>query len=104
MPGLLDYTDDQLAGMSHADLYRLRNLFADKLAQNRIAPFEHRAFAREAVTENPLLSIPIALATPIYQGYKALPLGARSRSDPGWDQIGQGLLGIGEGIAGFFRR
>jgi len=89
------YTDDQLKRMRHSTLYSARD-FIDKKDQNRVANFEHRAFAREVSKENPLMSIPVALATPGYQIYKMFD--ARSRSDPSFDQIDHGMLGVGEGL------
>lgn len=84
----------QLATMPHAELYQLRA----KLPKNQqalIAPYEHRAFAREAVGENPWMALPIAAGTFAYQPYKML-FGARS--EPSFKQVGQGLKGIYEGL------
>lgn len=84
----------QLAGMDHASLYAARGyLPADQ--QGVISPYEHRAFAREATAENPLMALPIAAGTLAYQPYKAL-MGARSA--PSLSQVGQGLAGVGEGL------
>ena len=87
-----------LAGADHASLYAAR-AGATRDQQNMIAPYEHRAFAREAVTENPWMALPIAAGIPAYQAYKGL-LGARS--DPSIDQVWQGFRGIGEGLLGSF--
>lgn len=92
--GLLD---DDLSKMPHADLYRMRGAAQDQALQDLLAKYEHRAFAREATAENPLLALPIAVATPLYQAAKLL--GATgSRSQPSWSQMGHGLLGVGEGL------
>lgn len=87
-----------LAEMSHEQLYNLRNLYTNnKAIQNLIAPFEHRAFAREAVKEQPLMAIPIGLATPAYSMYKqAFNTGARS--SPSLAEISQAYRGIKEGL------
>lgn len=86
-----------LATSSHADLYMQREKTTDKAEQNRIAPYEHRAFAREATAENPLLAVPIALAAPIYQASKAIP-GMESRSDASVEQLLQSWIGVAEGL------
>lgn len=92
--GLLSFTPEELSQMDHATLYSARR-FIPPDQQGLISPYEHRAFAREATTENPLLALPIAAGTMLYQPYKAL-MGARS--DPSFSQVGQGLLGVGEGV------
>ncbi len=84
----------QMAGMPHAALYSARGQ-ATPEQQNVISPYEHRAFAREAVAENPMMALPIAAAIPAYQLYKSI-FGARS--SPSLAQVGQGYLGIGEGL------
>lgn len=101
MAGLLN--PDDLAKMEHARLYMLREKLKSKQDQNALAGYEHRAFAREAVGDNPLMALPIAASIPLYQLSKMIP-GLESRSDASWGQTGQGLLGIGEGLARFFRR
>lgn len=96
------YTQDELATMDHATLYTLRT----RNEGNRdvfalLAPFEHRAFAREATEENPALAVPIALATPLYAGAKAMGLmrDGGNATDPSMKQVGYGLAGVGEGLA-----
>jgi hypothetical protein len=89
---------DPYSTLDHATLYRLRREAQDRELQNLLAGYEHRAFAREATADNPLMGVPIALATPLYQGAKLLGL-TDSRSAPSWSQMGQGLLGVGEGWA-----
>jgi len=95
---LKSFTPEQLGAMDHSLLYSARGYAAPE-QQDMISPFEHRAFAREATRENPLMALPIALATPIYAGAKALGL-TRSRSGASLDQVGQGLRGVGEGLLG----
>jgi hypothetical protein len=87
-------SDEELSKTDHSTLYAARS-YANQSGQNKIAPYEHRAFAREAVKDNPLMAIPIAAGIPSYQVYKAI-MGARSKAS--WSQVGQGLLGIGEGL------
>ena len=95
--GLFDdsYDPEGLAGLSHADLYMLR----DQLPQYQglLAPYEHRAFAREAVSKNPLLALSIATAIPLYQLQKLFGA-SNARSAPSLDQMTQGYKGIWEGL------
>lgn len=89
------FDKDYLEKMSHADLYRMRaQLGAD---QGLLAPYEHRAFAREATAENPLMALPIATAIPFYQLQKILGLSG-ARSAPSMDQMVQAYKGIWEGL------
>ena len=99
MPGLLN--PDSLAGLDHSTLFNLRERYKDKALQDLLAGYEHRAFAREAVGDNPLMALPIALAAPLYQASKLI---SPSRSDPSWGQLGHGLLGVGEGLLAAIRR
>jgi hypothetical protein len=97
MAGLADFLQGDLSGMDHATLYRLRELAKSQQEQDQLAGYEHRAFAREAVGDNPLMSIPIGLAAPLYQISKFMP-GNKSRSNPGLWQLGQAYTSIGEGL------
>lgn len=69
--------------------------------QNAISPYEHRAYARETVRENPMSALGIAVGTLGYQPYKAIMQNTRSK--PSLDQLGQGLYGVGEGLWGAFQ-
>lgn len=89
-----------LSSLPHSLLYSARQYIPKEL-QGKVSPFEHRAFAREAVGENPLMALPIAVGVPAYQAYKAI-VGARSA--PSLSQVGQGLLGIGEGLLSSLRK
>ncbi len=91
MKGLLD--------LPHSELYRMRDRAKDQAEQDLLAGYEHRAFAREAVGENPLMALPITAAIPLYQLAKILRM-TGSRSQPSWGQMGQGLLGVKEGLLG----
>lgn len=90
--------DKDWSTSTHAELYVARSKAKTQEEQDKLAGLEHQAFAREATAENPLLAVPIALATPLYQAGKALGL-TDSRSKPSVTQLGQGLKGIGEGLA-----
>lgn len=85
----------ELAKLDHASLYAARQ-YVPREQQGDISPYEHRAFAREATTENPWMGLPIAAGTLAYQPYKMLT--GKSRSGASLDQVGQGLIGVGEGL------
>jgi hypothetical protein len=89
-------TPEQLAAMDHYSLLMARK-GADQGMQNRLAPYEHRAYAREAVTDNPLYAPFLAGAIPAYQIKKMIT--GEGRSQPSMEHVLQGLLGVGEGIA-----
>ena len=92
----------ELAKMSHYDLYKQRLLpGAD---QNYLAPFEHRAFTREAVENNPLMALPVAASIPIYEIAKLLHLQKGARSDPSIASYLQGSFGIGEGLYNAYQK
>lgn len=95
---LQNLTPQQLRSMDHSSLYAARGrLPRDARAMHdKIAPYEHRAFAREATAENPLMALPIAAGTLAYQPYKLLM--GQSRSGASLDQVGHGLAGVGEGL------
>jgi hypothetical protein len=95
---MMQQDPEKLSKLDHATLYMMRAR-APKEMQGLLSPFEHQAFAREAVQENPLMALPIAAGTIAYQPYKML-FGARSA--PSLDQVGRGLLGVGQGLGGWF--
>ena len=97
---LRSLSPDQLSQMDHASLYAARQ-YVPRDQQGDISPYEHRAFAREATQENPWMGIPIAAGTLAYQPYKILT--GKSRSGASLDQVGQGLVGVGEGLWGAFQ-
>ena len=92
---LLDIPGDRLAKMPHDLLYNTRSRVPSE-QQNKIAPYEHRAFAREAIGENVLRAPAIAAGILAYQPYKMLT--GKSRSSASLDQVLQGFAGVGEGI------
>ena len=96
-------TGDMLAGMGFKTLNDLRDRNTDPQLQNLLAGYEHRAFAREYLTENPWMIPSMAVATPGYTAMKMLPkavTGNRSRSQPSLFELGQGMMGVGEGAVG----
>ena len=99
-------TPSDLATMSHADLFNLRDANSgDYKVQQALAPYEHQAFAREATAANPLMAVPIALATPIYSAAKMLGYGSSDRDTtaPTLSEIGKGLRGVGQGLLSSIR-
>lgn len=102
---LASYTPQQLGAVDHATLFQARDANAGNMQlQQLLAPYEHRAFAREATRENPLMAVPIALATPLYAGAKAAGfMRDDNTTDPSMKQVAQGLTGVGEGLWGAFQ-
>lgn len=95
----LDHLDPkQLEGLSHADIYALRDRAGEKHpSQDMLAALEHQAYAREATKDNPLMALSLAFATPAYGLSKALGI------TPGWgkDVLGEimgGYKGIAQGL------
>lgn len=86
---------DQLPAMSHDLLYAAR-AHAPQDMQGLLASPEHQAFAREATRENPMMALPIAAGSLAYPLYKALF--SPGRSEPSFDQVKSGLLGVGQGL------
>lgn len=90
-----EFQPADMATMSHADLYNARRNVAQAL-QDQIAPYEHRAAAREAVTADPWMAASYGVAIPAYQIYKAIMPGPRSAGSP--EQVKQAYMGILEGL------
>jgi hypothetical protein len=91
-----NWTPDQMAKMSHADLYNARRGQA-QVMQAMLAPYEHRAAAREATQQDPMMALSYGVAAPGYQIYKALGFGD-SRSGADLNQLKQAYIGIIEGL------
>ena len=99
-----DTSTDWLAGLSWDDLLRMRNQTVDPSAQALIAPYEHRAYAREQVAENPLMApVYSGLLIPGYQAGKATGL-LSARTPASWDEFMGGQRGVAEGLADWWRR
>lgn len=85
--------------MSHAALVNLRNsLPADDPRQAELAPYEHQAFAREWVKENPVTATASLLAA--IPGYTAAKeVGAvKSRTPASLDEMAAAYKGVGQGL------
>lgn len=97
---LLTLPEDELAQMGHSELLQARKVAGrnNQAAQDKLSAAEHRAFAREYVSENPSAALPLAVMTPVYQLSKMMKFG-NSRSNPSLDQAASGLTGIKEGLA-----
>jgi hypothetical protein len=88
-----------LGEMPHEELYRMRASAAPEM-QGMLAPFEHRAFAREFAQESPVkaaLSLPFAV--PAYSLAKALGL-QKARTPATMDEVFAGYHGLAEGMLG----
>ncbi len=100
-------TPDQMAKTSWDELMMARHaLPPDDPQQAQVAPFEHRAWARERVAENPLLAPAYAAMVPGYQLVKLVRSfgGDRgARTAPSMDQLAGGMTGIAEGVQQWLR-
>lgn len=105
----------ELGGLSHADLSRMRRDFADnQVMQSMLAPFEHRAFAREWTAENPMVAAPsLAAAIPLYYAAKnpvlmgaaqKLGLVGEGATPASLEQMKQSYQGVGEGLWNAFQQ
>lgn len=94
-----EQASQMLSGLDHATLYQMRAK-APRGMQGLLSPYEHQAFAREATMENPLMALPIAAGTFAWPVYKTLV--SPGRSEPSLDQVKQGLIGVGQGLGGWF--
>jgi hypothetical protein len=99
--------DDDMAKMSWADLQDLRTKAgSDTNKQMRIAPYEHRAYAREQVSESPI-SAPLYAVMPAgYQVAKAvgaIPKDEQS-TPPSMKQMVEGMKGAYEGVSAAIKR
>lgn len=96
---LISSLDSTLASLSHSDLYQLRaNSAQDSLTQNILAPYEHRAFAREWATSDPVTAAAsLSAAIPAYTIAKALGI-SQGRSNASGPELLQGFTGLGEGL------
>jgi hypothetical protein len=93
---------DPFAQMSFHELRELRAQMPD--AQQFLAPYEHRAYARELMMQDPMKGLGLLGAIPGYQAAKGLGLMAsRTGASQPFQQMGQGFLGIGEGLAKYFK-
>jgi len=99
MPTLADLNQlSNLDTMRWIDLRTLREKYKnDPWMQSLIAPFEHRAYARESVSGNPLTAAAFGLAVPAYQLRKLADL-RKDETPASWDQLFAGYQGIGEGM------
>ena len=74
-----------------------RGIPPDDPRQAVVAPYEHRAWAREQVAANPLLAPVYAAMVPGYQLAKLVRL-MGARTAPSTDQLTHGMIGIAEGV------
>jgi hypothetical protein len=92
--------DAILAQLSNSELMRMRNAAPDAATQARLAPYEHRAFAREVAQDTPVQAVGLLAAIPAYQVAKATGLmKSRTGATQPWEQILEGYKGLGEGWA-----
>lgn len=85
-----------LGDMSHAELMAMRD--QPGASQGMLAPFEHRAFAREWAKESPILAgVSLPFAIPAYNVAKKLGM-LDARSPASMDEVLAGYHGYAEGM------
>jgi len=83
---------------SHADLLAARSNTKDPQEQIRLAPMEHRAYARERAAEDPFsAALTFPLLIPGYYAAKKSGL-QDARTPASLEQVQQGFAGLGEGL------
>jgi len=85
--------------MSFADIRKLRDQYPDASPmQDRLAPYEHQAFAREWTQDNPLVAAPsLAVSIPGYALAKLLGI-QHGRTKSSLAEMAGGYRGIGQGL------
>lgn len=87
---------EYLASLPHEEIYRMRK--TSRIPQEILAPYEHRAFAREFAQESPFrAAISLPFAIPAYSAYKSLGFG-NTRSPASLAEMLQGYKGLWEGL------
>jgi hypothetical protein len=95
---------DPFAKMGFHELRELRASLPDPEAQKFLAPYEHRAYARELMGQDPIKGLGLLAGIPGYQMAKGLGMmGSRTGSSDPWGQIKGGYTGMGEGLIGLLR-
>lgn len=96
---------EELSKMSFTDIFLLREKHTeDSRVQQELAPYEHRAFAREYVQEGSTLAKAIGLsgAIPAYYAAKKVGVDVRTSEEPSTpadiEQVKQSFIGVGEGL------
>lgn len=90
--------------MGFHELRALRDSLPDPVAQKFLAPYEHRAYARELLMQDPLKGLGLLAAIPGYQAAKGLGMiGSRTGFSDPLGQMKAGYLGMGEGLMGFLK-
>lgn len=81
---------------SHANLFNARES-GDPLTASLLAPFEHQAFAREWVKEDPKNLVSLLASIPAYQLYK-LAFRPPNTTPASLDQMFAGYRGMMQGL------
>lgn len=102
--------DETLSKMSNQELQGLRAKYSDnKELDAYLAPYEHRAHAREDISEHPERALLYAqFLIPGYQAAKAvgLPVGATEKEPTpvSIEQMKQGYIGVAEGFSKYLSK
>lgn len=100
--GLLSRFQRDPSGLSFDEIRQLRDFLGDDhVAQEALAPWEHRAFALEYSKDSPMRSLGLFAAIPVYQLAKSAGLlrGRSGESNP-VAQMSMGYQGLMQGLVG----
>jgi len=101
-------SEKELAKMDLDSIIKLRFAYKGDLeAQEKLAPYDHRAFMRETVKKNPLTAPAFAILVPGYEVAKSIGLDVSTTDEPATPasikSMSEGFRGIVEGLGGKFR-
>jgi len=101
----VNISDSILSKMSDSQLEDIRHQFPnDPAMQSVLAPYEHRAYARERVANNPAMAAFFTLAIPAYSAAKASGLiksDSPYASPASLAEMAHGYRGMWEGLSQF---
>jgi hypothetical protein len=112
-PNKNDLSDQTLSNMDFGNLQMLREMNrGNPDAQKKIAPVEHKRWARDETAQNPMKGLAIAALTPPYSAFKAindaLPASMQAEQDRGkatpasLAEMAAGFQGVGQGMSDFY--
>jgi hypothetical protein len=95
------YTPSLLDSMSANDLIGLRDKYSGNMVvQKDLAPYEHQAFSREYVKDNPLYALAFSALGPGYQAAKSLGMLPvdKDTTPASLSELMGGFKGIAQGL------
>lgn len=102
-----NYTPEEgypdLSNLSFEEMYHLRKLYeGNQDMQNYLGPYEHQAFTRGVVSEQPYGALPMMAMIPGYELKKTIT--GEGRSDPSLRSMAMGYKGVFQGLLDYLAR